>query len=424
MNDPVTLNTIGNDGLYHILKWLGPRDLATCSKVCSAWQQLLYDNAFWRYWVHKDLPHFTIPEDSSYWIHYNCNAYGLPFKSIHVHRSGIYSAWGKTIAVWKRRIGLQPVYDFYQTTTTHTAAINCFAVRQIGLISILLTGSCDGTLKMHQSLLNGHEFHELQSAKVTDAPLKSIEIVSSYMLACSSSGFASLWKYSAQSNNFDLLENGKNLQQKGLHLSATVPKTNQFITVGNNNSIKFWLVQRRKLHLISTIEPIEEKITCITYCNFLNILLVGTAGGSLKFFRPGLHGVYECFQTVQLHTDKITAISTVSKDQYILTAGAEFVIKVCKINTKDHEIRCIKEIFQTEENLITSISGLYSQQTKGLKQICYSSTQQINVLTLLDGQIKDASFKVGEPHLVMDRTTKVKLLPDSPRAPRKLIKRH
>lgn len=419
MNEPLTLDKIGNDVLFHIFKWLEPRDLSICLRVCSTWYTLIQDNAFWRPLVQRDLPLFPKSDQVSHWQHYNRNAKGITFKSIHVFRSGIYSAWGKTAAVWKRSIGLPVRYDFYPTTTSHDSTITCFAVRNIGLVNLLITGSSNGTIKVLESGFNTNDFSEVQSISTRNTALKVIEGVGSYLLTASNEGIGSLWKFCTHQRNYKLLQQTAILHEGSLHVTATVPHLNQFISVGRDNCIRFWMIKNNSLQLFSELDSIEEQISCISYCNFLHLLLIGTDSGGLFIYQHDLNGEFRCVRTIQIHTGKVTALNTVSKDKYILSAGGDNEVKVCKISPKTHQLTCLKEIFLTEKSKVTSISGMISQQTKKLRTIYFSSTKQINVITFLQGQLQHDSFKVDEPHRQIDRRTIVEILKDSPRLSRK-----
>ena len=223
MIEPTDINRIGNDHLYHILKWLPPKDLAVSAKVCVLWKQLIQDNIFWKSHTYKALPHFQIIPNIPHWVHYSMNAPGIPFRKIHVSGSRICSAWGKTITVWTPSIGQPQHYEYHQITTSHSNTISCFAMRYFGLLNVLITGSTNGEIKVYNVSNHLTAFDEAQTLNRHRKAIKTIDGFGPCLLTSEYTGSACLWKFSTYELNFHLLQENIETHKDGLSLVATVP---------------------------------------------------------------------------------------------------------------------------------------------------------------------------------------------------------
>jgi len=397
MNAAPNINNFDDVHLCCIFQWLSQRDLAAASGVCLRWRNVTRDFTLWKPFTQKELIHIPKPLATPFWEHYSKNARGLKFRSVKVVRGEAISAWGKTITVWQRHPVLPHTYECKQTTTSHTGTITCFALRQIGLTHLVITGSADTTLKVHTSSPHNLEYHELQTLRGHTSCITRIACFSHYILSATSEGKGCLWTYKTQDRQFSAIQLNIELDSQGINILEGAAHIQQFITVGKGNSIKFWSIDHGKKLICRDQFKIEgEVITSAVYCHFQPTLLLGTESGKILVYGKRSSINFHCQAIFEGHREGVAALNIAGRDRYLLSAGRDRKIKVWDLKSESPLLSHSNTI-DIEEKSISSLEGTISNQSGRLHRLLYPTDGFLRILQFLPNQINRYAVTAAEP---------------------------
>ncbi|CCB91591.1 putative uncharacterized protein [Waddlia chondrophila 2032/99] len=399
MQASLHLNNLDNYALCHLFKWLSPEDLSRTSAVCRRWNAIARDHFLWKPFVEQKLSPFPKPPEMPYWKHYNQHAPGLVFRSLSVLKGEIFSAWGKTIFVWKMpSIGGDKNYDCIRTTTSHTSTITSFALCRLGLTHLLITGSLDKTLQIFIPQAHSRHYRAIQTLHGHTSAVSKIACLGDFILSASTEGEGCLWKCDTVSQRYTSLQMNEKLHSKGIKLLKTASHIFQFITVGKNNCIKFWSVCGGKIKKQQSIKIKDEVISSIAYCHFNPMLLAGTQSGKLLFFKKDRSFQYTLVRAIDAHQSEISAITLIRRDNFLLTAGKDKRVIMWEKAFNPKDATAVKIIHTTEHAHPRHLSVTISNRSRKISKILYPAGNSLCILSFSPDPIKKHCVTATEPH--------------------------
>ncbi len=340
------------DALYEVFRHLNEKDLTLVASVCHKWKLVAGISSLWIRFAQEKFPHLQRISGMDGKEHYFRNFRGATFKRIQRNGSVIYSAWGKTIAAWPcSRLGQHGIWTMVPTRSSHTAAINAFDVRHVGLHTYMITGGGDNSLKVWKRAYQDLTFTLKQSYETHQQPITAIKGLHQYVLSGSLDGNLNLWTIIP--NGLQQLTTTKAHGLGVSHLLA-ISSLALFVSSGRNK-IKIWKVTGNELKKLQTLQIDAGQITALgTLLHDNSVLLFGGAStGALHVWQADQNNAFAAITTFQAHQGGIADLHISQNTGEIFSTGGDRTVKKWKCGGANTEWNC-ENIFQLHHNKIVT----------------------------------------------------------------------
>jgi WD40 repeat protein len=410
----LTHTLLTDDALLHIFSWLKPIELARSTSTCRRWRCLAKSNCLWRPNINRDLPHFPLAKRMTPFDHYCINGRGIRLKKLHIANELIFSAWGKTLCIWEKQAGFPIQYSCYRTQTDHTAAIESFAVRQIGLLSLVITGSADNAIKVWRKKTQSKTYTLLQTLTNHKSPVISIQGIHDFLFCGSTDGELSVWKYSISFKGFKPAQSPIKAHRCGLRMLLAAPHLRCLFTVGENNQIKVWNLGIHKLRRKQTLNLSIPRITAIAYDHLTDQVFCSSFEGRFYEFEKDVHNHFTLKSIAIVSNANLLDITVCQKIKKVITLENGNIIRIW--SKKDETMQNLtqeKEIHLTGSNQATGIFTIPNGNQ--ISKIYYIQNNELKMLDFYpfnrQPRCKQFTITAAEFHETRPIETKFEIVP-------------
>ncbi len=333
--------------LLNIYEFLSERDLMAVRTVCSLWKRISAENSLWKEKIKMKTPlSFAAGPEENILGHYALNRPGAAIRCLKSHLGKAYSAWGKTIAVWKADYSYQHTcLKCTYTETDHTASINAFYYQKKGSTPFITTASSDKTLKIWKQILGSDRFENSGTLEAHQTAITAVTGTSRCLFSGSEDGKIAYW-----ADDYNSLKPSYHLRQLfyGHSRGISVLKTDgiysfrKLFSGSIDGTVKVWQKNGKVLSWSQTLLGHQGEITAIAYepCN--DILATGSVDRTIRLWKKASR-TYECVALLQ-HPEKITDVLFLSGPFRLAAAAADGSIRIWEKRPQEEQYEIASEI--------------------------------------------------------------------------------
>lgn len=323
----MAIQLLSKDPMLCIFSYLNMHQLPIAARVSKLWNVFASHDTLWFRIASMHLPYFPPPPPHG--VLWKVYFQHLRISEVVWKRNVFYSAFGNTIGCWDAPIRRETRHRFTSTSIPNSGIISCFALRQIGLHTFMITGSIDGSIKVWMKESQTSQFKmqiELCSHK---AAISRISGIGNNFFSGDEKGSLCFWEHSSKEPLYKLKD------QASAHLAKISCMANStkgvpvlLFTGSHDATIKIWKLKEDQLHGYQSLKHDREPIDSICYSTLQKILFSGTDRGTIRLWRNDGTGNFSFTHKFNATNQAITRIYSFHKSPLLAITDANLSLQI------------------------------------------------------------------------------------------------